>query len=162
MVDGSIRREADGTVRFAVTDTAQQVEVVYHGILPDLFRDGQGVVAQGALRADGVFEAAEVLAKHDENYMPKEVADALKQAGYWKDSEAGGESAMIAEIGHYALVLALGLALVQGTLPLVGAARRDADADRRRRARRLRPVPVRDAGLRRADPRLRHLRLLDP
>jgi cytochrome c-type biogenesis protein CcmE len=87
VVDGSIRREADGTVRFAVTDTAHQVPVVYKGLLPDLFRDGQGVVAQGSLAADGTFEAAEVLAKHDENYMPKEVADALKQAGYWKHSE---------------------------------------------------------------------------
>jgi cytochrome c-type biogenesis protein CcmE len=91
VVDGSIRRDADGTVYFAVTDTAQQVEVVYKGLLPDLFRDGQGVVAQGSLRADGTFEAAEVLAKHDENYMPKEVADALKQAGYWKHTEAEGQ-----------------------------------------------------------------------
>ncbi len=91
VVDGSIRRDAEGTVHFAVTDTAQQVEVVYKGLLPDLFRDGQGVVAQGSLRADGTFEAAEVLAKHDENYMPKEVADALKQAGYWKHTEAEGQ-----------------------------------------------------------------------
>jgi cytochrome c-type biogenesis protein CcmE len=91
VVDGSVRRDADGTVHFAVTDTAQQVDVVYNGLLPDLFRDGQGVVAQGSLRADGTFEAAEVLAKHDENYMPKEVADALKQAGYWKHTEAEGQ-----------------------------------------------------------------------
>ena len=91
VVDGSIRREADGTVRFAVTDTAHQVPVVYKGLLPDLFRDGQGVVAQGVLRQDGVFEAGEVLAKHDEKYMPKEVADALKQAGYWKHDENGGQ-----------------------------------------------------------------------
>lgn len=83
VVDGSIRRETDGSVSFAITDTAQQVQVTYHGLLPDLFRDGQGVVTDGVLRADGVFEASEVLAKHDENYMPKEVADALKQAGYW-------------------------------------------------------------------------------
>ena len=121
VVEGSIQREADGTVRFAVTDTAQQVEVVYKGLLPDLFRDGQGVVTQGALRADGTFEAAEVLAKHDENYMPKEVADALKQAGYWKRAaQARGRDAMIAELGHYALVLALGLALVQGDAAAVG------------------------------------------
>lgn len=91
VVDGSIRRDADGTVRFAVTDTAHQVPVVYKGLLPDLFRDGQGVVAQGVLRQDGVFEAGEVLAKHDEKYMPKEVADALKQAGYWKHDENGGQ-----------------------------------------------------------------------
>lgn len=83
VVDGSIRREADGTVSFAITDKAQAVPVTYHGLLPDLFRDGQGVVTDGTLRADGVFEASEVLAKHDENYMPKEVADALKEAGYW-------------------------------------------------------------------------------
>ena len=83
-------------------------------------------MTQGTLRPDGVFEASEVLAKHDENYMPKEVADALKQAGYWNEQQAqAGHDAMIAELGHYALVLALGMALVQGTLPLIGAARRD-------------------------------------
>jgi cytochrome c-type biogenesis protein CcmE len=89
VVDGSIRHEPDGTVRFALTDSAHEVEVLYKGLLPDLFRDGQGVVAQGSLRSDGRFEAAEVLAKHDENYMPKEVADALKAAGYWKHEEGG-------------------------------------------------------------------------
>lgn len=87
VVNGSIRHEADGTVRFALTDNAHEVEVVYRGMLPDLFRDGQGVVAQGTLRVDGRFEAAEVLAKHDENYMPKEVADALKQSGHWNEGE---------------------------------------------------------------------------
>jgi cytochrome c-type biogenesis protein CcmE len=90
VVDGSVRREADGAVRFAVTDNARQVDVVYKGLLPDLFRDGQGVVAQGELRPDGVFEAAEVLAKHDENYMPKEVADALKRSGHWQEQAGGG------------------------------------------------------------------------
>lgn len=89
VVDGSIRREADGTVWFAITDKAKDVRVAYKGLLPDLFRDGQGVVTQGVLREDGVFQASEVLAKHDENYMPKEVADALKQAGYWNE-QAGG------------------------------------------------------------------------
>ncbi len=88
VVDGSIKRDSDGTVRFAVTDKASAVPVAYKGLLPDLFRDGQGVVTQGVLRADGVFEASEVLAKHDENYMPKEVADALKQAGYWNEQQA--------------------------------------------------------------------------
>ena len=83
VVDGSIQRQADGTVRFAITDKAQQVEVIYKGLLPDLFRDGQGVVTQGVLRPDGSFEATEVLAKHDENYMPKEAVDALKEAGFW-------------------------------------------------------------------------------
>jgi cytochrome c-type biogenesis protein CcmE len=90
VVEGSVKREADGTVRFAVTDTAREVPVAYKGLLPDLFRDGQGVVTQGELRADGVFQASEVLAKHDENYMPKEVADALKEAGYWNDEATGG------------------------------------------------------------------------
>ncbi len=78
---GSVKREADGlTVHFTVTDTAQNVQVVYKGILPDLFREGQGVVAEGRLNNDGVFVAEEVLAKHDENYMPPEVAKALKMA----------------------------------------------------------------------------------
>ncbi|WP_042877943.1 cytochrome c maturation protein CcmE [Cupriavidus necator] len=78
---GSIRREGDGmTVRFVVTDTARQVPVRYRGLLPDLFREGKGVVARGKLEADGTFVASEVLAKHDENYMPPEAADALKQA----------------------------------------------------------------------------------
>ena len=89
VVEGSIQRQADGSVRFAVTDKAQQVEVTYKGLLPDLFRDGQGVVTQGVLGPDGTFQAAEVLAKHDENYMPKEVADALKQAGYWNEQQQG-------------------------------------------------------------------------
>ncbi|HWT01906.1 MAG TPA: cytochrome c maturation protein CcmE [Pyrinomonadaceae bacterium] len=76
---GSLRREDDGlTVRFVVTDMAHNVPVVYRGILPDLFKEGKGVVAQGRLGEDGVFHANEVLAKHDENYMPPEAADALK------------------------------------------------------------------------------------
>ena len=78
---GSIRRQDDGlTVRFNVTDTAKTVPVVYTGILPDLFREGKGVVAQGSLGPDGVFHATQVLAKHDENYMPPEAAHALEQA----------------------------------------------------------------------------------
>jgi cytochrome c-type biogenesis protein CcmE len=68
---------------FRVTDGAKSVTVTYNGILPDLFREGQGVVTLGTLRADGVFVASEVLAKHDETYMPKEVADALKKSGHW-------------------------------------------------------------------------------
>jgi cytochrome c-type biogenesis protein CcmF len=82
-------------------------------------------VAQGTLRADGTFEAAEVLAKHDENYMPKEVADSLKEPATGRRKRGEG-AAMIVELGHYALVLAFGLALVQAALPLWGAARRDA------------------------------------
>lgn len=85
---GSIKREDDGlTVHFNVTDNVTTVPVTYKGILPDLFREGQGVVAQGKLNAGGAFMAEEVLAKHDENYMPPEVAEALKQA-----SEAGGKT----------------------------------------------------------------------
>jgi len=77
---GSVKRQADGaTVRFVVTDTAQSIPVEYRGILPDLFREGKGVVAQGRLER-GIFRAQEVLAKHDENYMPPEAADALARA----------------------------------------------------------------------------------
>ncbi len=83
VVAGSIARERDGlTVHFKVTDTAKTIPVVYTGILPDLFREGKGVVAQGKLGADGTFQAREVLAKHDENYMPPEAAEALKKAGH--------------------------------------------------------------------------------
>jgi cytochrome c-type biogenesis protein CcmE len=82
VVEGSVvRNNEDLAVNFVLTDTLQQVTVVYDGILPDLFREGQGVVANGKLRSDGVFEAFEVLAKHDETYMPPEVADALAEAG---------------------------------------------------------------------------------
>jgi cytochrome c-type biogenesis protein CcmE len=78
---GSLKRESDGlTVQFKVTDTARSIPVTYHGILPDLFREGKGVVTQGRLGADGTFHATEVLAKHDENYMPPQAADALKKA----------------------------------------------------------------------------------
>ena len=77
---GSIQRNEGLTVKFAVTDTAEVIPVVYTGILPDLFNEGKGVVAQGKLAANGVFEADEVLAKHDENYMPPEAAEALEQA----------------------------------------------------------------------------------
>jgi len=78
---GSVKRQADGvTVQFVVTDTAKNVTVVYRGLLPDLFREGKGVVTQGKLGPDGVFQASEVLAKHDENYMPPAAADAIKQA----------------------------------------------------------------------------------
>jgi len=79
VVEGSLKR--DGVeVRFAVTDTAKSIPVVYRGALPDLFREGKGVVAQGELGGDGVFRAREVLAKHDENYMPPEAAEAVKKA----------------------------------------------------------------------------------
>ena len=79
--EGSLRRETDGlTVRFKVTDTAKTIPVVYKGILPDLFKEGKGVVTQGRLGDDGTFVASEVLAKHDENYMPPEAAHAVEQA----------------------------------------------------------------------------------
>src|SRR6185436_18645733 len=78
---GSVKRQSDGlTVSFNVTDTAKTVPVVYTGILPDLFKEGKGVVAQGSLGTDGVFHASQVLAKHDENYMPPEAAHAVEQA----------------------------------------------------------------------------------
>ena len=78
---GSLAREPDSlTVRFRVTDTAKTIPVSYTGLLPDLFKEGKGVVAQGSLGADGIFVAREVLAKHDEIYMPPEAADALKRA----------------------------------------------------------------------------------
>jgi cytochrome c-type biogenesis protein CcmE len=82
---GSVARGDNLSIRFEVTDGNQVVPVAYTGILPDLFREGQGVVAEGALDAGGLFRADAVLAKHDENYMPKEVADALKKQGHWKD-----------------------------------------------------------------------------
>lgn len=79
--DGSIQREADGlTVRFAITDTVRVIPVTYRGTLPDLFKEGKGAVVQGKLEGDGLFHATEVLAKHDENYMPPEAAHALEQA----------------------------------------------------------------------------------
>jgi cytochrome c-type biogenesis protein CcmE len=85
---GSVTKSADGQeTRFRVTDTNKTVDVVYRGLLPDLFREGQGVVAEGSLGSDGVFAAREILAKHDENYMPPEVAKALKESGQWKDGK---------------------------------------------------------------------------
>jgi cytochrome c-type biogenesis protein CcmE len=82
------RGGADGLVQFALTDQANVVQVRYQGLLPDLFREGQGIVAQGVLGQDGVFVASEVLAKHDETYMPPEVAEALKKSGMWHPDEA--------------------------------------------------------------------------
>ncbi len=84
--EGSVVRNGD-SVTFRVTDLANGLPVSYAGALPDLFREGQGVVAEGALRADGVFVATQVLAKHDETYMPPEVAEALKKSGRWQETE---------------------------------------------------------------------------
>jgi cytochrome c-type biogenesis protein CcmE len=85
---GSVKKSADGQeISFRITDTRQSIAVVYRGLVPDLFREGQGVIAEGALRPDGLFAAREVLAKHDEKYMPPEVAQALKEAGQWRDGK---------------------------------------------------------------------------
>ena len=82
---GTVQRGDHLAVRFEVTDGNRAIAVNYQGILPDLFREGQGVIAEGMLEPGGAFKADSVLAKHDENYMPKEVADALKKQGHWKD-----------------------------------------------------------------------------
>ena len=94
---GSLQR-TDGTleVRFVVTDYRNSVPVRYEGLLPDLFREGQGVVTEGTLDGAGMFKADSVLAKHDETYMPKDVADALKKQGYWKDDYGAKPSASAA------------------------------------------------------------------
>ena len=81
---GSVRRLTDGAMSFKIADHASDVTAVYKGELPDLFREGQGVVAQGAFDASGAFAASQVLAKHDERYMPKEVVQALKKSGEWR------------------------------------------------------------------------------
>ena len=83
-----IREDGKPSARFRITDGTTAIVVTYGGVLPDLFREGQGVVALGALAPDGTFRASEVLAKHDETYMPKDVADALKKSGHW-DPKAG-------------------------------------------------------------------------
>ncbi|RJG45881.1 MULTISPECIES: cytochrome c maturation protein CcmE [unclassified Mesorhizobium] len=89
---GTIVRGQGTEVSFGVTDKENSVKVTYTGILPDLFREDQGVITEGTFGADGVFVADSVLAKHDENYMPKEVADSLKAKGVWQDEQAGGGS----------------------------------------------------------------------
>jgi cytochrome c-type biogenesis protein CcmE len=81
---GSVVRQ-ESTVTFTITDLTATLPVTYTGVLPDLFREGQGVVAEGRLERDGIFHASEVLAKHDEKYMPKEVADELKKSGRWQE-----------------------------------------------------------------------------
>jgi cytochrome c-type biogenesis protein CcmE len=86
VADGSLKRGAGTAIEFTITDTARSIPVSYTGILPDLFREGQGVVAEGKLDASGRFLADTILAKHDETYMPPEVAKALKEQGVWKHS----------------------------------------------------------------------------
>jgi cytochrome c-type biogenesis protein CcmE len=85
--DGTLKRDPDGlTVRFTVTDTAASIPVVYKGILPDLFKEGRGCVAQGRISSDGVFQAEQVLAKHDENYMPPEAGQAIDKAKHAREA----------------------------------------------------------------------------
>jgi cytochrome c-type biogenesis protein CcmE len=87
---GSVKRSDDLRIEFAVTDGHSDIAVAYQGIVPDLFREGQGVVVEGVLGAGGQFKADSVLAKHDERYMPREVADALKKAGRWQEGAGQG------------------------------------------------------------------------
>jgi len=99
VADGSVSKEGGGvTTVFAITDGVAEVTVRYTGILPDLFREGQGVVTQGELGEDGVFVATEVLAKHDETYMPPEVVEAMKRAGTWQ-GDGDEESNAVGETG---------------------------------------------------------------
>ena len=88
VVDGSVVSHPDGRVEFSIRDNVATDRIHYRGDLPDLFREGQGIVATGAFRDDGVFEARQVLAKHDETYMPKQVADSLKAQGEWRGGGA--------------------------------------------------------------------------
>jgi cytochrome c-type biogenesis protein CcmE len=92
---GSLSKGEALAVRFQVTDGNHAIAVTYQGVLPDLFREGQGVVAEGMLDGAGVFKADNVLAKHDETYMPKEVADALKKQGHWKDEYASKKTGAV-------------------------------------------------------------------
>ncbi|MER8532840.1 cytochrome c maturation protein CcmE [Mesorhizobium sp. M1005] len=85
---GTVERSQGATVAFSVTDNQKDVKVTYTGILPDLFREGQGVITEGSFGPDGIFVADSVLAKHDETYMPKEVADGLKAKGVWQESKS--------------------------------------------------------------------------
>ena len=95
---GSVVR-GDNLVRFDVTDGSREIAVAYQGVLPDLFREGQGVVAEGALDGSGFFADDTILARHDETYMPKEVADALKKSGHWKDAYGRRAAMPVGEAG---------------------------------------------------------------
>ncbi|HWM84164.1 MAG TPA: cytochrome c maturation protein CcmE [Pseudolabrys sp.] len=98
--DGSLVRGDNLQIRFTVTDGANDVAVSYQGIVPDLFREGQGVVAEGRIEPGHTFRADSILAKHDENYMPREVADALKKTGRWKEGEAAGVNSAASGAGE--------------------------------------------------------------
>jgi cytochrome c-type biogenesis protein CcmE len=91
VVDGSVERPSAGGANFTVTDGAGEIRILYAGSLPDLFREGQGIVAEGAFDADFIFTADTVLAKHDESYMPAEVAQALRESGMWHEGEGEPE-----------------------------------------------------------------------
>ena len=91
--DGSVNKAGE-TITFTVTDTVEKLKIQYTGILPDLFREGQGIVAEGKMGRDGVFMASDVLAKHDENYMPPEIAEALKKSGNWHPEESTAQADM--------------------------------------------------------------------
>ncbi|WP_102867474.1 cytochrome c maturation protein CcmE [Pseudovibrio exalbescens] len=91
--DGSVVHGDDAHVQFVVTDQVETVAVAYTGLLPDLFREGQGIVAEGYIDANGVFQADQVLAKHDENYVPKEVQQALEDSGHWMNEDDGSYAA---------------------------------------------------------------------
>jgi len=100
VADGSVVRAAGGVVDFDVTDMKKSVKVTFKGILPDLFREGQGVVAEGVLISPGQVRADIVLAKHDERYMPRDVADALKKQGVWREDGSGAASGAVARSGR--------------------------------------------------------------
>lgn len=91
VVDGSVERPAAGGANFTVTDGAGEIRILYAGSLPDLFREGQGIVAEGAFDENAVFTADTVLAKHDETYMPPEVAQALRESGMWHEEDGDHE-----------------------------------------------------------------------
>ncbi|MBA4001142.1 cytochrome c maturation protein CcmE [Brevundimonas sp.] len=99
VLPGSVEQGADGSVAFSVTDNAADARIVFQGDLPDLFREGQGIVAQGAFDEARVFHATQVLAKHDETYMPREVADRLRETGEWRggDEPAPSNAAYVTE-----------------------------------------------------------------
>lgn len=92
VVEGSVERPAEGGAMFSVTDGRADLRMVYAGALPDLFREGQGIVAEGSFEVSGVFRAQTVLAKHDESYMPPEVANALKESGMWEEGQPARSS----------------------------------------------------------------------
>lgn len=94
VAEGSVKRTGDGPIQFVITDGNANVTVAFPGLLPDLFREGQGVVAQGSFDDARAFQADEVLAKHDEKYMPPEVAAALKESGRWQEGEDGAPGAL--------------------------------------------------------------------